>query len=121
MRSSLCLAPLLTLTLVARAQPADVGLPKYNTEAACRALNAVPEARVSESTGPDATKHCVEEENEAREKLEKEWSQFKMSDRAMCVGVSKSSQIAPVYTELATCLEMARGNSGTETSKSSPP
>jgi hypothetical protein len=88
-------------------------LPTYNIEAACRALAAVPEARIFDA-GSDTTQHCVESENRAREQLEKEWPQFKAADRAMCVGVSSQGSVDPVYTELVTCLEMARDNHGSE-------
>jgi hypothetical protein len=47
-------------------------------------------------------------ENQARQQLLREWSQFAFADRAMCVGVSGAGSVNPVYTELMTCLEMAR-------------
>lgn len=86
------------------------GVPWYNIEAACRALAAVREARLSDTTGPEATKHCLESENQAYEKIEQEWSQFTAGDRSLCVGVSRQGLVHPVYTELATCLEMIRDN-----------
>jgi len=103
---------------VARASRA--GVPTYNIEAACRALAAVPEARIFETGGPDATQHCVKAENQAREQLVKEWSQFKAADRSMCVGVSSQGEVDPVYSELVTCLEMAADNQGGDTSNSQP-
>jgi hypothetical protein len=98
---------------VARASVA--GVPNYNIEAACRALAAVPEALTDE---PNATQHCVDAENQARDQLAKEWSQFKAADRSMCVGVSSQGQVDPVYTELISCLEMAADN-GSGASRSS--
>ena len=101
---------------IARASGASV--PTYNVEAACRALSAVPEAQIFETSGPNSTEHCVESENRAREQLVKEWSDFKAADRTMCVGVSSQGEVDPVYTELISCLEMARDNSGSDTSTS---
>jgi hypothetical protein len=90
----------------------------YNVQATCRAVAAVPEARIFDDGGPDATKRCAEEENQARDQLLKEWSQFKVADRAMCVGVSSQGEVDPAYTELETCLEMAQDNDGGGTSTS---
>jgi hypothetical protein len=92
------------------------GVPTYNIEAACRALAAVPEVRIFETSGPNSTQHCVESENHAREQVLQQWLQFKAADRAMCVGASSQGEVDPVYTELISCLEMARDNHGTEPS-----
>ena len=81
----------------------------------------MPEVRLSNVTGPGATKHCLEAENEAHTKLEKEWSQFTAAERAMCVGVSRQGQVDPVYTELATCLEIIHDNHWGKASTSSQP
>ena len=64
------------------------------------------------------TAGCVENEKQAREQLVHEWSQFRAADRAMCTGVSRSGSVDPVYTELITCLEMARDNHGDKRSTS---
>jgi homoserine kinase len=80
--SSATLIALLTLAGTAHAAPSVATVPNYNVKAACRALSLIPEA--------------------------KEWSQFAAADRAMCVAVSGAGSVNPVYTELMTCLEMAR-------------
>jgi hypothetical protein len=100
------------------ARQSGAGVPSYNVQATCRAVAAVPEARIFDDDGPDATKRCAEEENLTRDQLLKEWSQFKVADRAMCVGVSSQGEVDPAYTELETCLEMARDNDGSHTSTS---
>jgi len=92
----------------AQAAPGGATIPNYNINAACRALSAIPEARIVDTTQPDVTQHCIDAEHEAREQLLKQWSQFSAADRNMCVGVSGTGQVDPVYTELVTCLEMAR-------------
>jgi len=83
-------------------------VPDYNIQAACRELSAIPEARTVNTTLPDAASHCVDAENQAHQQLLKQWAQFPAADRAMCAGVSKAGTVDPVYTELITCLEMAR-------------
>jgi hypothetical protein len=94
------------------------GVPTYNIAAACRDAASIPEARIFEYSGPDAIKSCVEDENQARAQLLKEWSQFTAADRTMCVGVSSQGEVDPVYTELISCLEMAQDNHGSDTSTS---
>jgi hypothetical protein len=91
------------------------GVPTYNIQAVCRQAAAIPEARIVEVGGPDTTKRCVDSENQAHQQLEEQWAQFKATDRAMCAGASSSGPVDPTYTELITCLEMTRDNSGGET------
>jgi hypothetical protein len=99
-----------SLLLAGTAQGATRGatVPQFNISSACDALARIPEARMVDTTQPDSTKHCVEAESEARDQLIKQWSQFNAADRNMCVGVSSAGSVDPVYTELMTCLEMAR-------------
>jgi hypothetical protein len=96
--------------LAGAAQGATRGadVPNFNISSACDALARMPEARMVDTTQPDSTKHCVEAESEARDQLVKQWSRFNAADRSMCVGVSSAGSVDPVYTELMTCLEMAR-------------
>jgi hypothetical protein len=93
---------------VAQGATRGADVPNFNISSACDALTRIPEARMVDSTQPDSTKHCVEAESEARDQLVKQWSQFNAADRSMCVGVSSAGSVDPVYTELMTCLEMAR-------------
>ena len=89
------------------ASPRD-GVPSFDIRAACRALARVPEARLVGVDQGDATKYCLEDERRARAKVLKERPQFKPADRNKCIGVSRQSEAIPVYSELLTCLEMAR-------------
>jgi hypothetical protein len=99
---------LVTMAGIAHAAPNVATVPNYNIKAACQALSLVPEARSIDWTQSDASQHCVDAEQLARDQLVQEWSQFAAADRAMCVGVSGAGSVSPVYTELMTCLEMAR-------------
>ena len=95
------------------------GIPVYDIEAACRDMASVPEVRLFETGASDTTARCVDNEKQAREQLAQQWSQFKATDRTMCIGVSRSGSVDPVYTELITCLEMAQDNHGSEPDNSS--
>ena len=111
--SSFCLACLLlAVSPAACAAHSGVntssGVPYFDIHAACRALARIPEARIAEEDQTDATRHCLDEERQARGQLLKEWSQFKPAERRACVGVSRQGEVDPVYSELLTCLEMER-------------
>jgi hypothetical protein len=50
---------------------------------------------------------CVQSEQATREQLKKEWSTFTTSDKTNCVALAKTGGESS-YTELITCMEMAR-------------
>jgi hypothetical protein len=50
---------------------------------------------------------CVQSEQATREQIRKEWSTFSASDKRHCVALAKTGGEAS-YTELITCMEMAR-------------
>ena len=50
---------------------------------------------------------CVQSEQATREQLKKEWSTFSTADKSHCVALAKTGGESS-YTELITCMEMAR-------------
>ncbi len=76
-------------------------VPKFDVERTCRA--AVGEAGVP---GGDSAE-CQRDEQDARSKLEKDWSQYSAAQRSQCDGLVTTGG-APSYVELLTCLEMAK-------------
>jgi len=50
---------------------------------------------------------CVQSEQATREEIKKEWSTFSASDKSHCVALAKTGGESS-YTELITCMEMAR-------------
>jgi hypothetical protein len=50
---------------------------------------------------------CVKSEQEVREQIKKEWSTFSTADKSHCVSLAKTGGESS-YTELITCMEMAR-------------
>jgi hypothetical protein len=50
---------------------------------------------------------CVKSEQEVREDIKKEWSTFSTADKSHCVALAKTGGESS-YTELITCMEMAR-------------
>ena len=76
------------------------GPPAFNVEPNCRAATerASPTGNVSV---------CLRKENEARDVIARDWAGFKPADKAQCVSLSTKGG-KPTYTELLTCLEMAK-------------
>jgi hypothetical protein len=50
---------------------------------------------------------CVQSEQATREEIKKEWSTFSAADKSHCVALAKTGGESS-YTELITCMEMAR-------------
>ena len=75
-------------------------VPKFDVERTCRA------AEVSGVPGRDSTS-CQRDEQDARSKLEQDWSQYSAAQRSECDGLVTTGG-APSYVELLTCLEMAK-------------
>ena len=50
---------------------------------------------------------CVQSEQSVRDEIKKQWSTFTTADRTDCVALAKTGGESS-YTELLTCMEMAR-------------
>src|SRR5262249_14182972 len=50
---------------------------------------------------------CVQSEQATREDIKKQWSTFSASDKSHCIALAKTGGESS-YTELITCMEMAR-------------
>ena len=86
----------------------DAGVPTYNIDAICGGAASI--AHVLETTAPDNAQNCRQDERSARQQLLQQWAQFDATDRVMCDGAAQSGTVEPTYTELMTCLEVARDN-----------
>jgi hypothetical protein len=73
---------------------------KFDVERTCRA------AAVAGLPGRDSAA-CQRDEQDARSRLEKDWSQYSAAQRSECDGLVTTGG-APSYVELLTCLEMAK-------------
>jgi hypothetical protein len=83
------------------------GVPNLNVEPSCRA--AADSAAMGSIAGGNVRDlaSCMRDENEARDQLAKEWSQFLPSERERCTSETKTGG-SPSYVELLVCLEMIR-------------
>jgi hypothetical protein len=50
---------------------------------------------------------CLQSEQAVRDEVKKEWSTFSTADKSHCVALAKTGGESS-YTELLTCMEMAR-------------
>jgi hypothetical protein len=83
-------------------------VPKFDIARGCKVDSA---SAFDPSAGMNATiKRCVDDEQQAKDQLQTQWSDFANSDKAMCttetVGEkSDAGSTPPSYVELLTCLE----------------
>jgi hypothetical protein len=88
--------PIIILTSLQPLPVADTA-PKFDIAKECQA----------EGGAKDMQERCATDERQARDQLEKEWSQFGASDKAQC-NQETTADGSPSYVEMLTCLEMAR-------------
>jgi hypothetical protein len=101
--ASFGLATLLTTTSFVMADDT----PNIDVGPVCRGI-ASQAGNPTEKGGPDLTfKDCVTSEQEVRKELAKIWSTFADADKGHCVRLARTGGESS-YTELITCLEMAR-------------
>jgi hypothetical protein len=83
-------------------------VPHYNLEPVCRGIAQQGGLALepNQSARQDF-KGCIKSETAIRAKLVKQWSTFKATDKANCIGESNAGGL-PSYTGLLTCLQMAR-------------
>ena len=109
-----CASPAILFAAVLLARAEEV--PVLDVEAVCRGI-AQQAATTGERGGPDLSlAECVKSEQAMRERLAKQWSTFASADKANCVGEETSGPL-PSYTDLISCLEMARDARKLETDK----
>lgn len=82
-------------------------VPRFNLDPVCHGiaqqggLNLEPSGSVRQDF-----QSCIKSEMVIRDQLVDQWSTFKASDMANCVGESTAGGM-PSYTDLLTCLQMA--------------
>ncbi len=90
---------LMVALLVSPAVAADV--PSFDVTPSCRAAAAAAGAT------QDRLQTCLASEQRARKAAERQWNDFAPADRDLCARTASAGGM-PTYTELVTCLEMAR-------------
>jgi hypothetical protein len=70
--------------------------------------NCNEETAGSDTGTGNGLRSCTKDETDAKNELEKRWSQFGASEKGFCVGESSTGGERS-YVELLTCLEMSTG------------
>jgi hypothetical protein len=107
-RNSLLFAMAIGVTLIAGAAFAADNAPTLDVRPSCRA------AATMGGVGGRTFESCMQSEQSARDQLVQQWTTFAASDRNQCR--DSATGFEPTYTELLTCLEMAR-NARTDAAK----
>jgi hypothetical protein len=89
----------------AAARAADV--PKLNVEPLCRGITDQATDPLEAGDPNVSFKQCLESEQADRATLEKEWATFSAANKKNCTDEAETGGLSS-YTELLTCLEMAR-------------
>jgi hypothetical protein len=88
-----------TMTASVALAAADA-VPNFNVEPSCRAAAV-------QAASPNYVSVCRNTEQKARNEMQQQWPQLNAADKAQCVTAATVGG-TPSYTELLTCLEMAR-------------
>ena len=83
------------------------GVPQLNVEQVCKGIAEQGGVTFRDPQIEQEKKNCVDSEKLIRDQLVKQWSSFTADDRTHCVNESVMGGESS-YTELLTCLEMAR-------------
>lgn len=87
--------------------PAADNVPVLNVEPVCQGIAVQGGSSFQDPAVGKEKQDCIRSENEVRQDLVKQWSSFSAADRAACVSEATMGGDSS-YTELLTCLEMAR-------------
>lgn len=87
--------------------PISDGVPTFNVEPVCRGIAIQGGTSYRDTTVAKAKQDCLDSERETREQIVKQWSTFSAVDRRHCIDEATMGGDSS-YTELLTCLEMAR-------------
>jgi hypothetical protein len=100
----------LTIVAVAMGMPSSARSDEYpvlNVTPLCEGITAQSAAPLQEGFHSVTVHECVKAEQADRETMIKEWSTFSSDDKKHCIAEATMGGESS-YTELVTCLEMAR-------------
>lgn len=100
--------------------PVAYGVPRLNVEQVCQGIAQQGGVTFHDPAIAAEKKNCIEGELQIRDQLAKEWSSFPAADRTHCVNESVMGGESS-YTELLTCLEMARDVRAMRAEQKAPP
>ena len=87
--------------------PISDSVPKLNVEQVCQGIAQQGGVSFHDTDVAEEKKNCLDSEQAIRDELVKQWSSFASDDKTHCTNESTMGGESS-YTELLTCLEMAR-------------
>jgi hypothetical protein len=87
--------------------PAADQVPVFNVDTVCIGIARQAANSPTDPAVDKQKKECVQSEQQVRDQLVKQWSNFPASDKRSCINEARMGGDSS-YTELLTCLEMAR-------------
>jgi hypothetical protein len=103
--------------------PVSDGVPTLNVDQVCTGIAQQGGVSFHDTDIAEEKKNCLDSEQAIRDQLVKEWSSFAPNDKVACTNESRMGGDSS-YTELLTCLEMARDvrtMNGEQSSKAANP
>ncbi len=89
------------------AMPVADSVPRLNVDQVCEGIAQQGGVTFHDPAVAQEKKNCLESEQAIRDELVKQWSSFSSADKTACTNESEMGGESS-YTELLTCLEMAR-------------
>src|SRR5215469_11278198 len=105
MRSYFAPAIAIAMIMLATLSALSDDVPTLDVRPVCRGIAG--QSGLEAGLQRTSFEQCVQSEQTVREQLKKEWSTFATADKSHCVTLAKTGGESS-YTELITCLEMAR-------------
>jgi len=99
--------------------PVVDSVPVLNVEPVCQGIAQQGGVSFHDPAITKEKQDCIESEKEVRDQLVKQWSSFSAADRASCESEARMGGDSS-YTELLTCLEMARDVRSLRNEQSAP-
>ncbi len=87
--------------------PVADSIPTLNVDQVCQGIAQQGGVTFHDSATGEEKQNCLDSEKAIRDQLVKEWSSFAPADKTACTNESRTGGESS-YTELLTCLEMAR-------------
>jgi hypothetical protein len=87
--------------------PVVDSVPQLNVEQVCEGIARQGGVTFHDPAIAQEKKNCLDSEQATRDEIVKQWSSFNAGDKSSCVNESRMGGESS-YTELLTCLEMAR-------------
>jgi hypothetical protein len=87
--------------------PVADDVPTLNVEQVCKGIAEQGGVTFHDAAVGEEKQNCIDSEQAIRDQLVKEWSTFAARDKVACTNESRTGGESS-YTELLTCLEMAR-------------